>query len=286
MKLAAGASLDVTLHWHRDDVQTVGQLAYRDGVAYLQYDESFLKADLQISPIHHQTASGLHRSHMASEFEGLHGVFHDSLPDGWGRLLVDRRARQLGLDPASLTPLDRLAIVGSGGIGALCYAPANMPWERGQGAVDLDALANASRLVLRGDVGEVLSALGQTGGSPGGARPKALVALDDRGQAVHGTDDVPGDHAHYVVKFSGRDDPPDMAAIEMAYAVMAVEAGVAMDPAQFIHGAVMGIHAQVDMTVIPVAMSNHGGGAFVEMGAVGGLLTAGIAPRFQAGEQA
>jgi serine/threonine-protein kinase HipA len=236
VKLAAGTPLDVTLHWHGEDIQPVGQLGYRDGVAYLQYDERFLDADLQISPIHHRTASGLQRSHMASEFEGLHGVFHDSLPDGWGRLLLDRRARQLGIDPATLTPLDRLACVASGGIGGLCYAPAITPWGTGQGAVDLEALADDARLVLQGDVGQVLSALGRAGRSPGGARPKALVAMDVHGHAVHGRDDVPDDHAHYVVKFPGPGDPPDIAAIEMAYAVMAGEAGVAMAEARLVPG--------------------------------------------------
>ena len=71
----------------------------------------------------------MQRPYDTDVFEGLHGIFNDSLPDGWGRLLIDRRARQLGIEPSTLTPLDRLACVGSNGIGALCYAPATEIWE-------------------------------------------------------------------------------------------------------------------------------------------------------------
>ena len=191
MKIASGTPLNVSLHWNDDDIQPVGQLAYRDRIAYLEYDDAFLKAGRDLSPVHHETSSGLQRPWQADVFEGLHGVFNDRLPDGWGRLLVDRRARQLGIEPATLTPLDRLACVGSSGIGALCYAPSIEAWEAGENELDLDQLAADARLVLDGDVSEVLSTLGQAGGSPGGARPQALIALTDHGRAVHGPDRAP-----------------------------------------------------------------------------------------------
>jgi len=236
MKIDPGTPLDVALHWDTDDIQPVGKLAYRDRVAYLQYDESFLTAELELSPVHHKTRGGLQRSFDANLFEGLHGVFNDSLPDGWGRLLVDRRARQLDVEPATLTPLDRLACVGSSAIGALSYAPASEIWEQGTDALDLDTLAADARRVLEGDVSDVISELGQAGGSPGGARPKALVAVNSKGHAVHGTDDVPDGYTHYLVKFPGHDDPQDMAAIEMAYAVMAKDAGVTMPETRLLEG--------------------------------------------------
>ena len=236
MKIAPGTPLNVALHWNDDDIQPVGKLAYRDRIAYLEYDEAFLKTGLRLSPVHHQTISGLQRPYRADAVEGLHGIFHDSLPDGWGRLLVDRRAGQLGIEPATLTPLDRLACVGSSGIGALCYAPSIEVWEAGANDLDLDSLAADARLVLDGDVGEVLSTLGQAGGSPGGARPKALIALNDSGHAVHGTAGAPEGYDHFLVKFPGHDDPEDIAAIEMAYAMMAREAGVTMPETRLLGG--------------------------------------------------
>ncbi len=236
MKMDAGTPLDVALHWDTDDVQPVGRLAYRDRITYLQYDESFPAAGLELSPVHHKTGGGLQRPFDAGLFEGLHGIFNDSLPDGWGRLLVDRRARQLGIEPAALTPLDRLACVGSSAIGALIYAPASDVWEPGGDTLDLDELAADARSVFEGDVGDVISRLGQAGGSPGGARPKALVAVNDEGHAVHGTDDVPDGYSHYLVKFAGHNDPEDIGVIEMAYAAMAKDAGVLMPETRLLQG--------------------------------------------------
>ena len=236
MKVASGTPLNVSLHWNDDDIQPVGKLAYRNRIAYLEYDEAFLKAGLDLSPVHQETSSGLHRPYQMNVFEGLHGVFHDSLPDGWGRMLVDRRAVQLGFEPATLTPLDRLACVGRSGIGALCYAPSIDVWEAGENELDLGKLSAAAKLILDGDLGDVLSALGRAGGSPGGARPKALIALNDKGYAVHGTGGAPEGYNHYLVKFPGHGDPEDIAAIEMAYAMMAKEAGVAMPETRLLGG--------------------------------------------------
>ena len=236
MRIAPGTPLDVFLRWDAGDVQPVGRLAYRDRVAYLEYDEDFIRSGLEISPVRHETEAGLSRPYMADVFEGLHGAFNDSIPDGWGRLLVDRRARQLGIEPETLTPLDRLAYVGSDGVGALCYSPSVEAWGEGENLVDLDRLAAGSRLVLEGEVGEVLSVLGRAGGSPAGARPKALVALGDDGRAVHGTDEAPLSYEHYLVKFRGRGDPRDMAAVEKAYSAMAECSGVEVPETRLLEG--------------------------------------------------
>lgn len=237
MKLSSSSALEVFLHWDSKDIQPVGRLAYRDNVAYLEYDDTFIKSGLELSPVHHKTSTPLIMPHNAAVFEGLHGVFHDSLPDGWGRLLIDRRARQLGVEPAGLTPLDRLACVGSNGIGALCYAPAINPWGTDDGkALNLDALATDARLVLEGDVGDVISTLGRAGGSPGGARPKALIAVNQDDHAVHGVENTQSGYEHYLLKFPGHGDPDDIAEIEMAYALMAKEAGVVMPETRLLEG--------------------------------------------------
>lgn len=53
-------------------------------------DDAFLRSGLELSPARHKVEPGLHTPYDAKVFEGLHGV--DSLPDGWGLLLLDRRA--------------------------------------------------------------------------------------------------------------------------------------------------------------------------------------------------
>lgn len=236
MKIAPGTPLEVTLQWNDRTAMPVGRLAYRDGQAWLEYMPDFLASGLQLSPLHHQAGPGLETAWKREIFEGLHGMFADSLPDGWGRLLVDRRARQLGFEPSQLTPLDRLACVGRRGIGALTYAPAMDVWDGAEGALDLDRLAADAARVLAGEAGAVIAALGQAGGSPAGARPKALIALNAAGEARHGSDAIPEGYDGYLVKFPGRDDPADIAAIEYAYALMARAAGVVIPEVRLIEG--------------------------------------------------
>ena len=228
----------MTLRWDDGDVQSVGRLGYLDRVAHFEYDKDFLTAGLEISPVHHRAsiAAGLIRPYEPTVFDGLHGVFHDSLPDGWGRLLVDRRAREIGIDPATLTPLDRLAWVGDRGIGALSYAPDTNAWNGSESALDLDRLAADAREVLEGHVSDVIAELGHLGGSPGGARPKAMVAIDQRDSAVYGQTPPGSDHRHYLVKFRGKEDPEDAANIEQAYADMARAAGVRVPETRLIPG--------------------------------------------------
>lgn len=237
MKIPQGSPLKVSLRWKPGDEQPVGRLAYRDRLAYFEFDDAFLASGLQLSPVHHESEQGLVRPHDIGVFEGLHGLFNDSLPDGWGRLLVDRRARQLGIDPARLTPLDRLACVGDQGMGALCYAPATDVWGEIEPPFDLDRLAAGARTVLQGSAEDVLAELGRAGGSPGGARPKALVAIDADDNVIAGTDSVPESHVHYLVKFRGDGDPADAARIEQAYADMARAAGVRMPGTRLLQGA-------------------------------------------------
>ena len=81
-----------------------------------------------------------------------------------------------------------------------------------------------------------VSELGRVGGSPGGARPKALVAVNEQGDAVHGTEASASGYAHYLVKFRGDDDPEDAAQIEQAYATMARAAGVRMPETRLMAG--------------------------------------------------
>ncbi len=209
----------------------VGRLAWRDRVAYFEYDRAFLATRLEPSPFRLRLAPGVVEG-PSGVFARLHGLFNDSLPDGWGRLLTDRKLREVGIQSGALTPLDRLAWVGVHGMGALVYRPEHPALATGaDGTVDLDRLADESRLVLADDPKAVLDELLRVGGSPQGARPKALVGCSpDGSRLVHGVDDLPDGHEHWIVKFRAPGDPVDAGAIEHAYAEMAREAGIAMPP--------------------------------------------------------
>src|SRR5690349_17351435 len=107
---------------HGNTIMPMGRLAYKDRKIFFEYASDFLASGFELSPFKLPLKPGI----LVCEdrvFEGLFGVFNDSLPDGWGRLLLDRKLLSLGINPGTLTPLDRLAYVGSNGMGALVYEP-------------------------------------------------------------------------------------------------------------------------------------------------------------------
>jgi serine/threonine-protein kinase HipA len=210
-------------------IEPVGRLAWRRGQSYFEYAPSFLKRGRSISPIKLPLEPRVFAGEL-EPFQGLHGVFNDSLPDGWGRLLLDRVLARRGILPSALTPIDRLAYVGSRGLGALRYRP-EYDQERSRLAVDLDVLAAHVRTVVDGDSEEVLDQLLELGGSSGGARPKVLVGVSaNKHRILGGVDVLPPGYTHWLVKFRSSSDPEDVGAIEYAYSQMARAAGIAVPP--------------------------------------------------------
>jgi serine/threonine-protein kinase HipA len=169
-------------------------------------------------------------------FDGLHGVFNDSLPDGWGLLLMDRAFNhRYGWARHEITPLDRLAYIGQRAMGCFEYQP-EYEKESIDDQVDLASMAAAADQILAGGKEEVLAALRIQGGSPGGARPKVTVALAEKtGHCLSGFYDLPADYQHWLVKFRAKDDSLDMGRAEKAYADMAALAGITMPPTALQH---------------------------------------------------
>jgi serine/threonine-protein kinase HipA len=208
-----------------NEVVPVGRLAIRDGIVYFEYQASFIQKGLEISPLRLPLKTGL-MTFEPRPFEGLAGVFSDSLPDGWGRLLFDRLMRSEGI--TSISPLDRLAHVGFHGMGALVYEPDHSS-EETDTSIDLDNLASQAEEVLLGTSEEVIQELLLLNGSSAGARPKALIGVDeDRKNIVHGAKNLPVGFEPWLVKFPNSQDGQDAGAIEYVYALMAKEAGVSM----------------------------------------------------------
>ena len=205
----------------------VGRLAERNRKIYFEYHKSFIEHRLEISPLRLPLKPVL-VSFDYSLFEGLPGVFNDSLPDGWGRLLFDRFARSRGTFPSDITPLNRLAHVGGNGLGALVYEP-DFSMAESSNEVDLDRLAAQAQDVLDGSSDDVLQELLALNGSSGGARPKALIGLNDtRQNIVHGAHELPDGFVPWIIKFGSTQDGADAGAIEYVYAKMAINAGIYM----------------------------------------------------------
>ncbi len=100
-------------------------------------------------------------------------MFDDSLPDGWGLLLMDRFLRKQGVDIDRLSVLDRLAFLGRHTMGALIYEPA-AKHEKTEKTLDLEALALHSRQIMEGEAVDILPALMKAGGSPGGEHSMSI----------------------------------------------------------------------------------------------------------------
>ena len=158
----------------------VGTLAWVEAerCAAFQYDAGFLADGPSISPFHLPPSTGIIMA-PASPFGGLHGVFADSLPDGWGKLLIDRHVAALGENPATLSPLDRLAFVGRQGMGALTYVPERTVGATStDGMADLDWFAREARDIEAGKAQASIDELLRANGGSAGARPKILVLRD------------------------------------------------------------------------------------------------------------
>jgi serine/threonine-protein kinase HipA len=201
----------------------VGRLALDRRNILFEYDPAFLGTRLELSPYHLRMTPDVVVGQPAV-FDGLMGVFEDSLPDGWGRLLIDRRAAELGMSAASLTPLDRLTVVGARSMGALVYEPEIAIDD--PAFVKLSELAAQASLVVHEARGADLEQLIAVGGSPQGARPKVLIQLSPAGGVhISARTILPGFTA-WLVKFPARDDDPHSASLEHAYFLMARAAGI------------------------------------------------------------
>ena len=207
------------------EIQSVGRLAERNGIIYFEYDEDFVQNGVEISPFKLPLRNGVVEL-PSDPFEGLAGVFSDSLPDGWGRLLFDRMMRSQRISPSQISSLDRLAYVGLNGMGALVYEPDSSP-PIIQQFIDLDLLATQTEKILEGASGEVITELFALNGSSAGARPKALIGVDQaRKNISYGVNQLNDGFEHWLVKFPNSQDGIDSGAIEYVYALMAKEAGL------------------------------------------------------------
>ncbi len=185
-----------------------------------EYTEEALRQQLELSP-------GMLKLRVAaySDFPGymmrLPGLVADALPDGWGLMLMDRAFRKM--DRKQVSPLDRLALIGDRAMGALSFEPAEneaLPDED----VRLLDIAQSVQDFLEGKNAEVLRQLILLGGSPQGARPKALVHYDPLSGDMR--TDAGGAGDPWMIKFPAMGEHKDVCALEHAYSQIAVECGL------------------------------------------------------------
>ena len=192
----------------------VGRLALtKESLCAFEYSTEWLASGFSISPFELPLRSGVFIA-KPRPFEGGFGVFDDCLPDGWGLLILDRYLQQQGINPRNLTLLDRLALVGSTGRGALEFRPDRSVVTK-QEYADFEKLALEAERILDSDdyTGEGIDEFQLRGGSPGGARPKILTRYEGK---------------EWLVKFRAKRDPKHIGLDEYNYSLLAKECGIVM----------------------------------------------------------
>lgn len=210
----------------------VGHLAFVNRRIAFEYSPQFLDLGMELSPFKLPLKPGVLLS-ADTVFDGLFGVFNDSLPDGWGRLLLDRKLMNNGINPNNLTPLDRLRYVGVNGMGALHYKPAFPHAILSKEEIELDHLADECAQFELREEDQFIDELIQLNGSSAGARPKILVSIDPKTKIIRPSDNH-RNHLHHdwIIKFRSSIDPKDSGSIEYAYHMMAEAAGVIVPEAK------------------------------------------------------
>jgi serine/threonine-protein kinase HipA len=192
----------------------LGTLADDGQRLLFEYAETALTQGLELSP-RHLPLQRLAFGGLPAHQQRLPGLIADSLPDGWGMLLMDRLFRKHGLNPSQCSPLDRLSFIGQRGMGALIYEPATQQDAPAQ-AIDLHHLARESALIYAGQESEALLQMALLGGSPQGARPKVLIYFNEVTARISTTPFEGG--AAWLIKFQAPGEPKEVCAIEALYA--------------------------------------------------------------------
>jgi len=200
----------LTVKYHGRNVGTLA-ISQNKKVAF-QYDDEWIESGFSISPFSLPLKKQVFVPHNY-HFNGLFGVFADSLPDAWGNLLLDRMLRIRGQDPGSINMLDRLAIVGNAGMGALEYVPSrnyrsDIKYE------SLDEVADICRRILESEDVDNLDEIYSLTGSSGGDRPKILTEYEGE---------------NWIIKFSAHTDSDNIGMNEYVYSKQAKSVGIDME---------------------------------------------------------
>ena len=217
--------LNVCLKYIPTEPVMVGTLVETNDKKFLfEYDSKYLDSGYNISPFKLNFSGKLQENKDNYPKESF-GVFNDSLPDGWGVLLMDRFFRKNNRNIRDISIIDRLAYIGSRGMGALAYEPAENISHSESDLLDLHELSRNSMEILQGKPCDILPAMAEAGGSPGGARPKILAGFDGK-TLISGECELPDNFDHWIIKFRSENDFKEAGKIEYAYAKMAKDAGL------------------------------------------------------------
>lgn len=217
--------------------QKVGYLRDNGRTVEFSYDDDFLKTGLELSPLLLPLERGVFKftNRRDSTFKGIPHFIADALPDSFGNKVIDAYFAKKGIAAGAISALNRLAYVGNKAIGALEFEPLAIESSNTAQMLELSNLVNSARNALKGTIEDVSASFIQIGSSAGGARPKALIGLNEATQdVVAGNEKIPDGFKHFLIKFDGIDtdanqaEPLGYTNIEYAYYLMAQQCGIQM----------------------------------------------------------
>lgn len=183
-----------------------------DQYSVFEYDPEFRKSGIEVAPFMMPLSRAIYHTeefHLPRQmFSGLPGLLADSLPDAFGNLLIKRYMESEQIDLRQITPLDRLAYVGSRGMGALTFEPAIKEEDVLPSAIDIRNLVDEARLAMNNRLSEMKGAdalreIIRVGTSAGGAQAKAVVGWNrETNEFLAGAGDLPDGFEHWLMKFS------------------------------------------------------------------------------------
>jgi len=223
----------------------VGAVAPGRGGFRFEYSPQWRRGGIELSPLLMPvTGSAAVFSFSAlngATYQGLPPMLADALPDKFGNSIVDAWLASEGIDRSQITPIDRLAYQGARGMGALEFVPDRGPQAPEPTAIDLGRLIETARSVVAGTLrddshaSDALTQIISVGTSAGGARPKAIVNINDDSQEIRSGQAMPGPgEQSWLLKFDGvgadrqLGDSQQYTRIEYAYSLMARAAGITM----------------------------------------------------------
>ena len=226
----------------------VGYLSWdkKAGTAIFEYEPSFLEQGLDIAPLTMSVGSSRSQKQLPwtgdkeKLYQGLPPMIADSLPDKWGNSLFKAWLRDNNISTKKTSPVDHLSFIGSRAMGALEYEPAQKLGDSSAFSVDVQRLYEFAKQVLSKRETTVLNQensilwqdLVKISSSPGGKRPKAIIALNKAtGEIISGQGFVPKGFQHYILKYDDNSAYP-FAKLEYVYYQMALDAGISMMPSE------------------------------------------------------
>jgi serine/threonine-protein kinase HipA len=238
--------------------QQLGAVAWDDqtGLASFEYDTTFKNLNWELSPLKMPINSGRGvfsfpelkqgKNDLYDTFKGLPGLLADVLPDRYGNELINLWLAQQGRPLNSMNPVEMLCFIGTRGMGAMEFEPANFNVNKSSFSIEMDSLVDIAKKMLSQKVSfqtnlkkydeQAIMQIITIGTSAGGARPKAVIAYNEKsGEVRSGQTIAPKGFEHWLLKLDGVSDVQLGASdgygrVEMAYYDMAISCGIDMMP--------------------------------------------------------